>query len=129
VNKDIYKINKNILNTDWNIQYFVSSPGIINDYYQIINFLDQAKCYNIGLLNITEEYELWVLISKKSDKFRIENMNVQNISNQYSTIYPFNNFHPCAIVEGVNNINNTVFNKNITNKYIWISNKFNLFLL
>jgi hypothetical protein len=92
----------NIFATSRVEQYFSNRWDIKDLYVGAIDFLKTKGCSDIGIVLLGEddfEYPFVVLIQNKvSDSFRLEHVNVNNISSKYSDIPPFNNFNPCVIL-------------------------------
>ena len=90
---------KNIFNTSRTEQYLRPVITQKNDYIDAVNFVKQRDCTNIGLSLPSMEYPWWVLLKNHNNRqVRIEHVNVQNLSNVKSRVYPFSNFIPCAII-------------------------------
>jgi 4-amino-4-deoxy-L-arabinose transferase-like glycosyltransferase len=90
---------KNIFNTSRTEQYLRPVITQKDDYIDAANFVKQRGCTNIGLSLPSMEYPWWVLLKNHNNRqVRIEHVNVQNLSNVKSRVYPFSNFIPCAII-------------------------------
>ncbi|GET38019.1 ArnT family glycosyltransferase [Microseira wollei] len=97
----------NIFNMSRIEQYFINRPQLKAPYVEATKFVLSKNCSNIGLslgtgINVGNqywEYPLWPLLHNKHSKIIwMQHINVQNISNKKSNVYPFNNFIPCAII-------------------------------
>lgn len=103
-------------------QYFVHDSSLETKYLEVLNLIRLNKCNNVGIYLHSNEYELWVLMHQYFPaKFRIEHVNVDNLSKKLENMPQFSNFLPCAIIyEGTNNdstisINKQHFQKNYQN--------------
>ncbi|NYT01139.1 MAG: glycosyltransferase family 39 protein [Methanocellales archaeon] len=92
----------NIFTTSRIEQYFSNRWDVKDSYVGAIDFLKTKRCSDIGIVLLGEddfEYPFVVLIQNQvSDSFRLEHVNVNNISSKYSDVPPFDNFNPCAIL-------------------------------
>ena len=91
---------ENIFNTSRIEQYFINNREIKKPYIEVTSILNSQTCSNIGLaLGIDDwEYPLWVLLQNSKKPYRIEQVDVKNLSAKKSQVYPHNNFVPCAIM-------------------------------
>lgn len=91
----------NIFNTAKTDQYFSDSPELREPYIEAAKFLKSQDCTDLGLSFgfDSREYPLWVLLQEKDDKaFRIEHINVKNITAEKYKTNPFARFSPCLIL-------------------------------
>jgi hypothetical protein len=70
-------------------------------YYNAAKFINNHNCSDIGLITGTFglEYPFWAILQEiRHTRIRIEHVNVTNVSAVKSTINPFADFSPCAII-------------------------------
>jgi hypothetical protein len=98
---------KTIFNTSRIDQFFVDRTHLEIPYKQAVNQVQGSQCIQVGLWLGTEssvgnaywEYPFWALFNQNStSNITIEHINVRNISAKKSSIYPHNQFTPCAIL-------------------------------
>ncbi|HEY9612478.1 ArnT family glycosyltransferase [Allocoleopsis sp.] len=90
---------KNIFNTRQIEQYLRPIITQKDAYINTANFVKKTGCQNIGLSLQSIEYPWWVLLKNHNNQqVRLEHVNVKNVSNVKSKVYPFNHFIPCAII-------------------------------
>lgn len=91
----------NIFNTNRMSQYFKGRVDLEDHYINAVKLVHEKGCHNVGLSLRPDawEYPLWVLLKEGySQPLWIEHINVKNPSSVKSTIYPYRNFIPCAII-------------------------------
>jgi 4-amino-4-deoxy-L-arabinose transferase-like glycosyltransferase len=82
-------------------QYFSNRPRLQKPYVDAVDFLNSKECTKIGLLMGSDpwEYPLWILLEKdKTRTFRIQHVNVKNISGKLEQELPYKEFEPCGIM-------------------------------
>jgi len=82
-------------------QYFNFHHDHSPYYFKSVEYLHSLDCYEIGLDIPSEslEYLFWVLLEEKGDApFRLEHVNVRNISKVKLNEARFKTFNPCAIM-------------------------------
>ena len=70
-------------------------------YTQAITFVEnKQQCREIGLISGYEiaEYPLWSLLEKSDQPFRLEHVNVTNVSSVKSELPMFSSFTPCSVL-------------------------------
>jgi hypothetical protein len=89
---------KNIFNTSREKAYFFSRPDLYRPYQKTANILGEKKYSNIGIIGDIDfwEYPFWVMIGKKDPLYRIEHVNVENISQKAIDNIP--NFTPDIVI-------------------------------
>lgn len=97
----------NIFNMGRIEQYFINRKHLQVPYEEAVNFVQSIQCKDVGLWLGTNdsvgnrywEYPFWVLLNGKTNQLtRIEHVQVQNLSAQKASVFPFNQFIPCAVV-------------------------------
>lgn len=89
----------NIFNTSRVVMYF-KYPELAK-YLSAVKQVQSQNCTDIGVKADDSffEYLFWILLNNNPDrKFRIEHVDVNNISATKYAIYPFNTFKPCLTV-------------------------------
>ena len=88
-----------ILNTERELLYFASNPGITNYYFARADIIQRhGVCFDIGVTGSVDAYEypLWVLLGNRlTHRPRIEHILVDNVSSSI----PHSEFTPCAVVK------------------------------
>ncbi len=82
-------------------QYFVNLSRLKDAYLRAAGFLRSRGCSQIGLTideNDAEYLVLMAIYHTGNDAVRLEHVDVQNVSAVKSTIAPFNDFRPCAVI-------------------------------
>ena len=84
-------------------QYFSEVPYMKKAYINSIDYINSKGCLDIGIIldesTHAPEYPFSVLFQKSStERVRIEHINVSNVSSGKHSVYPFNEFKPCAII-------------------------------
>ncbi|WP_193193571.1 ArnT family glycosyltransferase [Nostoc sp. MG11] len=93
--------NKSIFQISRVEQYFSNRPYLNVTYTGAVEFLNSAKCSNIGLSmgNDPWEYPLWVLLQQNQQEVvKIQHINLNNISASLENEYPYKEFLPCGII-------------------------------
>ncbi len=92
--------NENIFETDRAQQYMNRNKSLYRPFIETVDLLNRKSCSDIGLMTDWDgwEYPLWEMLKKDLPNIHIEHVNVNNISNRYSSKLPFSAFSPCAIV-------------------------------
>lgn len=91
----------NIFNTSRLDQYFVNRKYLKNSYVEATSLINSSNCSKVGLsLTPNEwEYPLWMLLQKNAHKqYRIEQLNVENISARKNQVYPHKDFTSCSTI-------------------------------
>ena len=90
----------NIFNTPRDLMYLKYPEQL--KYLSIVNQVQSQNCTNIGVEGVDDsffEYLFWHFVNDNPDKkFRIEHINLNNISARKYATYPFNSFEPCFSV-------------------------------
>lgn len=98
---------ENIFSMDRIEQYFINREHLQVPYEEAVNFVQTRQCQNVGLWLGTNdsvgnrywEYPFWVLFNGKNTRpIRLEHIQVQNISAEKSSMFPYRQFAPCAVV-------------------------------
>ena len=92
---------ENVFNTRRIDQYFVFEPELKDPNIGAIDYIRSKGCSDIGIIldDYVWEYQFFVLLKESgTQKFRIEHVNVNNISSVKYRTPPFNMFNPCAII-------------------------------
>jgi hypothetical protein len=92
---------RNVFSMSRDRQYFANHPSLYDPYERSVQFLSSSRCSDIGLVSGGDdwEYPLWVLLRESErHQFRIEHVNVRNISRTESDKDPFRTFVPCAVI-------------------------------
>ncbi len=91
---------KNIFNTTRIDQYFKTRPEIKETYMRMSKAVNDSGCSNVGLsLGVDDwEYPFWVLLQRHNRNFRIEHVNVDNVSQKKAATPAFETFSPCYII-------------------------------
>lgn len=82
-------------------QYFANRPALYDAYNRSAQILSSSRCSDIGLISGGNdwEYPFWVLLGEhERHRFRLEHVNVRNISRTEYGKYPFQTFVPCAVI-------------------------------
>ena len=95
--------NRTILNTNRIDQFFIyhSYRNLREVYSNVSRFINSRNCSKVGLITSSygREYLFWILLQEISHaKVRMEHVNVANISAIKSTVKPFADFSPCAVI-------------------------------
>ncbi len=92
---------RNIFNTSRLEQYFYNKHGAFYSYYEAVNHIHSTGCRDIGLILSpdTWEYPYWPLFRQYATPFRMEHVQVKNISKELP--YPLGSFTPCAILDNI----------------------------
>ena len=93
--------DRNIFATSRDRQYFANRPALFDAYDRSAQFLSTSGCSAIGLVSGGDdwEYPLWVLLHEhETHQFRLEHVNVRNISRTESAKDPFRTFAPCTVI-------------------------------
>ena len=90
----------NILETDRSIQYMSRDKTLYDPFTETVDLLRRRACPQVGLMTSEDswEYALWVMLRQTQPDIIIEHVNVENISNKFSSQLPFSAFYPCAVV-------------------------------
>jgi hypothetical protein len=75
--------------------------SIRKPYTEAITFVDKKQqCREIGLISGYEiaEYPLWILLEKSDQPFRLEHVNVTNVSSVRAEQPIFSSFTPCVVL-------------------------------
>ena len=111
-------------------QYFCNRPNLKDPYIRAIDYVKSKGCSNIGIIlgGDNWEYPFFALLQKSNPQgFRIEHVNVNNISSVKYNTYPFDSFDPCAIISvGIHD--NEVVNKNVVYIKKWSSKPVSVFI-
>jgi len=82
-------------------QYFANLPRLRDPYLRAAGFLHSRGCSEIGLVLHEGDVEYLLLMAihhSGNDAVRLEHVDVQNVSAVKSTIAPFSEFKPCAVI-------------------------------
>lgn len=84
-------------------QYFSEFPYMKDVYVKAIDYVNTKECSDIGIIfndnTNAPEYPFFVLMQKSgSEIFRIEHINVSNVSSVKHNLHTFDEFKPCAII-------------------------------
>ncbi|NDJ22461.1 hypothetical protein GS682_12625 [Nostoc sp. B(2019)] len=93
--------NKSIFQISRVEQYFSNRPYLNVTYTGAVEFLNSAKCSNIGLSMGKDpwEYPLWALLQQNQQEVvKIQHINLNNISASLENEYPYKEFIPCGII-------------------------------
>ena len=115
---------ENIFNTSRIEQYFRNWRGFKDPYMGAVQFIKSKGCSDVGIILDENdwEYPFFVLLQKNNTRvFRIEHVNVNNISAIKYSIYPFNDFNPCAIISIKSGHENKIVNKDTVYVKEWSS--------
>jgi len=115
---------ENIFNTSRIEQYFRNWRGFKDPYMEAVQFIKSKGCSDVGIILDEDdwEYPFFVLLQKNTTQvFRIEHVNVNNISAIKYSIYPFNDFNPCAIISLKSGQENKIVNKDTVYVKEWSS--------
>lgn len=115
---------ENIFNTSRIEQYFRNWPGLKDPYMEAVQFIKSKGCSDVGIILGEDdwEYPFFVLLQKDNTRvFRIEHVNVSNISAIKYNIYPFNDFNPCAIISFKSRQKDRIVNKDTVYVKAWSS--------
>lgn len=115
---------ENIFNTSRIEQYFRNWRGFKDPYMEAVQFIKSKGCSDVGIILDEDdwEYPFFVLLQKNNTRvFRIEHVNVNNISAIKYSIYPFNDFNPCAIISLKSGQENKIVNKDTVYVKEWSS--------
>ncbi len=92
----------NIFNTSRIDQYFSNRPDLREPYLEAAEFVKTKACSSVGLLlgkGGDWEYPFWVLLrAGETRETHIEQIGIKNVSVVKSTIHPYVDFSPCAII-------------------------------
>jgi 4-amino-4-deoxy-L-arabinose transferase-like glycosyltransferase len=92
---------ENIFNTGRTDQYFLAMPGFKDPYIGVVDYLKSKRYSDIGVVLGENccEYPLFVLLKENNTHaFRIEHINVTNISSRKYEKYSFKSFSPSAVI-------------------------------
>jgi 4-amino-4-deoxy-L-arabinose transferase-like glycosyltransferase len=97
-----YRTNErdNIFSTSRTDRYFANQKALAEPYKEAARILSGLDCPNIGLDIGGDdwEYPLWVLLREQERKpFRLEHVNVDNVSAQLQDVRPGRHFDACAV--------------------------------
>ena len=115
---------ENIFNTPRIEQYFRNSPCLKDPYMEAVQFIKSKGCSDVGIILGEDdwEYPFFVLLQKDNTRvFRIEHVNVSNISAIKYNIYPFNDFNPSAIISFKSRQKDKIVNKGTVYVKAWSS--------
>ncbi|MBD1844107.1 glycosyltransferase family 39 protein [Cyanobacteria bacterium FACHB-63] len=91
----------NIFNTSRVDQYFVNRKYLKNSYVEVASLINASDCSKVGL-SITRnewEYPMWMLLQRDTQKqYRIEQVDVENVSAKKNQVYPHKDFTPCSTI-------------------------------
>jgi hypothetical protein len=82
-------------------QYFANLPRLRDPYLRAAGFLRSRGCSEIGLVLHEGDVEYLMLMAiyhTGNDAVRLEHVDVRNVSTVKSTVAPFNDFRPCAVI-------------------------------
>ena len=120
---------RNIFSVSRIDQYFCGA-AFKDSYIGAVDYVKSKGCSNIGIIFTGDdwEYPFFVLLRKSYPQgFRIEYVNVNNISSVKYNIHPFDSFDPCAIIS-VGFPGNEVVNKNVVYVKNWSSDTVSVFI-
>jgi hypothetical protein len=103
--------DNSIITTPRPEQYFANRPSLYEPYDRAARFLSSTQCPDIGLVLGGDdwEYPFWTLLDDyERHPFRIEHVNVRNISMTESRKSPFQTFVPCAVIVVAGDQTNTL---------------------
>jgi len=115
---------ENIFNTSRIEQYFRNWPALKDPYMEAVRLIKSKGYSDVGIILGEDdwEYPFFVLLQKNNTRvFRIEHVNVNNISATKYSIYPFNDFNPCAIISLKSGHENKIVNKDTIYVKEWSS--------
>jgi len=116
--------SENVFNTSRIEQYFRNWPGLKDPYMGAVQFIKSKGCLDIGIILDEDdwEYPFFVLLQKNTTHmFRIEHVDVNNISSVKYGVYPFNDFNPSAIISLKYGQKDTIVNKDTVYVKEWSS--------
>lgn len=118
---------KSIFTTSRVDRYFSNRRYLKNAYVGASNYIKfhEKGCTQIGLILGEDdwEYPFVVFVQKKDNSpFRIEHVNVSNVSSLKYAKNPFNNFSPSVIVDFSDTQNNKIINKDTVYVKKWSRN-------
>lgn len=120
--KFVNNINGSIFSVDRISQLFSNNPQLKEPYIDAVNFIEDKKCYDIGLLMNEDswEYPFWVIARNSSKElFNFEHINVKNLSSVKYRVYPYRNFIPCAIISIDTEDREKIVTKQIIYTKVW----------
>jgi 4-amino-4-deoxy-L-arabinose transferase-like glycosyltransferase len=82
-----------ILTTPRQYFYFAGMPETYRSYKRVADTIKKRKYSNIGVGGINNEYPLWVLLDAAGIKYRLEHVEVENVSRSIQT-----DFKPEAVL-------------------------------
>ncbi len=92
--------NNSIFETDRSHQYMFRDRTLYAPYMETADLLRRRSCSQIGLMTSEDswEYAFWAMLRQTQPDTHVEHVNVENISNRFSSQLPFSAFYPCAVV-------------------------------
>ncbi|HBR15081.1 MAG TPA: 4-amino-4-deoxy-L-arabinose transferase [Candidatus Omnitrophica bacterium] len=93
---------KNIFHVPRLEQYFAKRPDIHAPYDKTGKYIKSGTCADIGLIGNGDywEYPFWVFLKENPARpFRVEHVDVENISSGRPRAYPLGRFDPCVMVQ------------------------------
>ena len=98
--------------------------------------MESEKCSNIGIIldnyffgGRDWEYPFVALLERRGSRpFRLEHVNVSNVSSVKYSTYPFSDFEPQAIISLKSGQNEKIINKNTTYVKVWASGPVSVFI-
>ncbi len=100
--RPLFSVHNTIFSISRTNQYFTNRPDLQQSYLNTSQYIQSIECSDIGIMIGTDswEYPLWPLIKKNNTKnYRLEHIEVNNLSLKKTENYPLSNFLPCAIVK------------------------------
>jgi 4-amino-4-deoxy-L-arabinose transferase-like glycosyltransferase len=117
-------------------QYFYDNRSLRDPYIGAVDYIKSKKCSNIGIIlddylfgSRDWEYPFVVLLEKSNVRaFRLEHVNVNNISSVKYSVYPFSGFEPCAIISLKSAQDDKIINKKAIYVKEWASGPVSVFI-
>ena len=112
-------------------QYFCNRPNLKDPYIGVVDYVKSNGCSKIGIILGGDdwEYPFFALLQKSNPQgFRIEHINVNNISKVKYNTHHFDSFDPCAIISVRSSDENEVVNKNVVYIKKWSSDPVSVFI-
>ena len=116
--------SENIFSTSRIEQYFRNWPALKDPYTEAVQFIKSKGYSDVGIILDGDdwEYPFFVLLQKNTTQvFRIEHVDVNNISSVKYGVYPFNDFNPSAIISLKSSQKDRIINKDTVYVKEWSS--------
>ena len=74
--------------------------SLYDPFIETVDLLRRRACSQVGLMTSEDswEYALWAMLRQVQPDIHIEHVNVNNISDRFSSRPPFSTFSPCAVI-------------------------------